>query len=272
MRAALGATRQDLLRQLIVESVVLAGVAMVLALGLCLLLLSVPLPLGPRQAAAALTEYRVDTGVAIFSALLALAVGVGCGLAAGVLAAPGNLYRSLQEGAAGSDSRSQGRLRALLVVLEVSVAVVLLVGSGLLARTLQRLSAADLGMQPRGLVVQQVDLPATMPDPEVVLSVGRLLERVGGIPGVESVAAIYPSPLSGSGMATAANPSDRVEASFRASSVRSMRDGSPSGAETGTLGSTLHTAARRAPWSEAGGTRLRIIRSKVLGVTCASGT
>ena len=204
MRAALGATRQDLLRQLIVESVVLAGVAMVLALGLCLLLLSVPLPLGPRQAAAALTEYRVDTGVAIFSALLALVVGVGCGLAAGLLAAPGNLYRSLQEGAAGSDSRSQGRLRALLVVLEVSVAVVLLVGSGLLARTLQRLSAADLGMQPRGLVVQQVDLPATMPDPEVVLSVGRLLERVGGIPGVESVAAIYPSPLSGSGMATAA--------------------------------------------------------------------
>ena len=82
VRAALGATRQDLLRQLIVESVVLAVVAMILALGLCLLLLSFPIPLGPQKAAAVMTEYRIDAGVAVFSGLLALAVGVGCGLAA----------------------------------------------------------------------------------------------------------------------------------------------------------------------------------------------
>jgi putative ABC transport system permease protein len=204
VRAALGATRQDLLRQLIVESVVLAAGAMILALGLCLLLLSFPIPLGPQKAAAVMTEYRIDAKVALFSGLLALAVGVGCGLAAGLLAAPRNLYRSLQEGAAGSDSRSQGRLRALLVVFEVAMAVVLLVGSGLLARTLHRLSQADLGMEPKGLVVQPIDLPATTPDPEALLAMQHLVERVGAVAGVEEVAAIYPSPLSGSGIAIAA--------------------------------------------------------------------
>jgi hypothetical protein len=71
MRAALGATRQDFLRQLIVESVVLAVAAMVLALALCLALLSFPVPLGPRNAAAVMTEYRIDAGVAVFSGLLA---------------------------------------------------------------------------------------------------------------------------------------------------------------------------------------------------------
>jgi hypothetical protein len=77
------------------------------------------------------------------------------------------------------------------------MAVVLLVGSGLLARTLHRVSQTDLGMEPKGLVVQPINLPATTPDPEALLAMQRLLEQVGAAAGVEQVAAIYPSPSVG---------------------------------------------------------------------------
>jgi predicted permease len=207
IRAALGASRGQLRRQLLVESVVLAALAAGAAVLICLAVLSGSVPLGPR-AGSVVAAYRVDAGVVGFAALLALVCGVACGLLAGTFALPGEGQDSLQASAAGGDPLRHERVRSTLVVLEVAVSVVLLVGAGLLGRTLFHLASVDPGMRIQGLVAQEFAVPDSTPDPRMRQLLTTALERVSAIPGVEAAGAIWPSPFGSRTMTTGARTAD----------------------------------------------------------------
>ena len=187
VRAALGAPRWRLVRQALVESVMLAlagGAAGVLlaSWGVHLLVRAAP-PEVPRIA-----DIRLDLTVLAVTALVSMAAGVLFGL-------PAALSRSntaIQDLHAATTRTTAGvpaaRLRSALVIAQMSLAIVLLVGAGLLVRSLRRLIAVDPGFDPVNLSAVTVTLPpATYPDSlRRVAFYERLLERVRNMPGVQS--------------------------------------------------------------------------------------
>src|SRR3954469_4716946 len=140
IRAALGAGRGRLIRQLLTESVVLAicgGVAGVLLAkwGLDALLALAPTTL-PR-----ITEIHLDFGVLLFSLALSIVTGLLFGIAPALLAARADVNEALKQGTRGStEGGARGRLRSALVVIEVTFSLMLLGGAGLLARSFMQLT------------------------------------------------------------------------------------------------------------------------------------
>jgi len=197
LRAALGAGRGRLVRQLLTESLFLAaiggaaGIAVALAGVRALVALSPP---GlPRAGAIAVNATALGFGVAI-TTLVAIAFGVVPALQA----AHNDPHRDLQHGW----RRGGGghlRTRTVLVVAEVALALVLLVTSGLLWRSLERLFAIDSGFRPEGLVTMQVQVTGRrFADPGVSYRFfERALEAARRVPGVASAALTSQLPLSG---------------------------------------------------------------------------
>jgi len=187
VRAALGAPRWRLVRQALVESVMLAlaggaAGALLASWGVHLLVRAAP-PEVPRIA-----DIRLDLTVLAVTALVSMAAGVLFGL-------PAALSRSntaIQDLHAATTRTTAGvpaaRLRSALVIAQMSLAIVLLVGAGLLVRSLRRLIAVDPGFDPVNLSAVTVTLPpATYPDSlRRVAFYERLLERVRNMPGVQS--------------------------------------------------------------------------------------
>jgi putative ABC transport system permease protein len=199
VRAALGAGRARLARQLLTESVVLAllgGAAGVLVAGVVVsaLLALLPPEIGTAFSSAAV---RVDVRVLVFALLLSLVTSVLFGLAPALLAARVEAGDALRGGArSASPGATRRRLRGVLVAAEVAVAFVLLVGSGLLVRSFLRLTALDPGFRPDRVVTVGLELDRTQYTPAAQRAFfERLLERVHGLPGVESAAAGDSLPL-----------------------------------------------------------------------------
>jgi putative ABC transport system permease protein len=200
LRTALGAGRGRILRQLLTESTLLGLSGGLLGLaaadwGVRALKIILPPDL-PR-----IQEVGVDARVLGFSLLLAVVAGIVFGLAAAWQASELNLSETLKVGGHGTgDNRRRRTLRSLLVVTEVALAVVLLAGAGLLIRSFQRLQAVNPGFNPQGLMVLGLELPRQ----QYPLPAGwarfdqTLLERVRGLPGVQSASAVIPLPLSDS--------------------------------------------------------------------------
>ena len=201
VRAALGAGRWRLSRQLLAESLLLVaagGVAGLLAarFGLDVLLTYLTGRFGDLLPG--LTGVGVDLRVAGFT----LTVTVVCGLLFGLIpifhAAPGGFSRSLRGGSGRlGGSRRSHRFMQSFVVTEVALALVLLVGAGLMTQTLIGLESADLGFEPRRLTTLRVALSTTdySEDAEAVAYFDNVLERLEALPGVESVAAASTPPL-----------------------------------------------------------------------------
>jgi putative ABC transport system permease protein len=186
IRAALGAGRGRLVRQLLTESVVLslagaAGGALLAAWGVAALPLFAPSGL-PR-----LSEIRVDSGVLLFT----LAASVAAGLAFGLMPALRSSRASLARGASSSARASAGggRLRAALVVAEVALAVVVLVGAGLLVRSLQRLLSVDKGFEPESLTSFQLNVVELDAPPARAAAAAAAVREIRSIPGVLSAGA-----------------------------------------------------------------------------------
>lgn len=195
IRTALGASRVQLVRQLLVESVLLAVCGGVLGLvlastGTNVILAAVPagLPAG--------THVTIDVRVALFSIGLAIVTGIVFGLVPALRAARVSLRDALANGARGSTQR--GGLRAGLVVAEVAIAVVLLTGAGLLVRSLRHLMAVDPGFDPRGVVVAELDVSRNAyATPDAARAYyDRVLDAVRTLPGVRDAGAITDLPLS----------------------------------------------------------------------------
>jgi predicted permease len=192
VRAALGAGRGRLVRQLTTESVMLAGLGGALGIALAVIGSEAALSALPSSLQG-LGSAGVDAATISFSAVLALVVGVAGGVLPALAASRGV---SVAGGARGSAPTR--RVAHALIVAEVALAFVLLVGAGLLARTMQRLLAEPYGIDPEGTVVMQVwGTSVTGGDEGVHRFWDRTLAAVEAVPGVRSVATTTQLPLSG---------------------------------------------------------------------------
>jgi predicted permease len=200
LRAALGASRVRLVRQLLVESLVLA--VMGGAAGILLGAWGVPLVTRLAPAAVSrLTEARVDLRVLAFSTVVSLATAIVFGLLPAVRASRVDLQGLLNAAARKTAEGPASLARRVLVTAEVALAVVLLVGAGLMVRSVGRLLAVDPGFDPDGVLTMQVSFvgPAYVEDPVVLARIEEILARVQALPGVEAAAAASQIPLGGNG-------------------------------------------------------------------------
>ena len=186
MRTALGATRRRLTVQLVTESLVLASAGAIggmgIAAGITAYLAqqgSINLPL--------LSSIRIDGVALVWTIVVALAAALVFGTLPGLKLASGNVQQSLSDSSRGSSSgRQHERLRATLVVAEVALACVLLVGSGLLLRSLLRVLDIDLGFRPAQAAVIPIDYDAGPDGKQRAAALQRIVDSVRAIPGVEA--------------------------------------------------------------------------------------
>ncbi len=210
LRAALGASRTRILRQLLTESVLLAGLGGLLGLvfaawGTEFLVSLVPESIPRAQ------SIGLDGMVLGFTFLASLGTGIVFGLAPALQTSRLDLREALNESARGSSSGQHHRLRHALVVFEVALALVLLTGAGLLLQSFARLSEVNPGVQPKNLLTAGISLSDTAyPTPEKIIQFQReLLEGVRALPGVREASLVTPLPLSGSNFASSVNLEER---------------------------------------------------------------
>ncbi len=201
VRTALGAGRWHLVRQFLTETTLLAllggGLGVLLAWRGTEVLVSMSASAIPRS-----QEVTVDGGVLLFALALSLLTGLAFGLIPALQASRTDLAGTLKEGGRGQmGGRGGSRLRRALVLAEVALSVLLLVGAGLLIKSLSRLLEVDPGFEPAGVMTAELDLPETRYGEEEAQAAfyRRLIDRVQSLPGVESAAAVMPMPLTGSG-------------------------------------------------------------------------
>jgi putative ABC transport system permease protein len=202
LRTALGAGRGRMIRQLLVESVLLALLGGGLGVLLAAWGIQALVAARPTQIPSDL-PITLDLRVLAFTCLLSLLTGLLFGLLPALRTSRPNLQRELQHGGRG-DAGGRGRLRGVLVVAEVALALVLLVGAGLLLQSFAHRLRVDTGFTTRGLLTFQLSLPAAeyADDARVAGFYRALGERLAALPGVQAVGAVSTLPLSG-GMSTA---------------------------------------------------------------------
>ena len=196
IRAALGASRSRLIRQLLTESLLLAVASAAVGLLLAMWGIDLLVAAGPDNIPR-LNEIRIDGNALLFTTCVTMLTGLTFGLAPALEASKLDLNRSLKEGAR-SSSASRGRLRKALVISEVALALVLLVGAGLLVKSFYRLQQVAPGFNPEGVLTLKVSLPAARysEDDRITVFYDEALGRIKGLPGVESAGGVSFSPLS----------------------------------------------------------------------------
>ena len=197
IRAALGAGRPRVVRQLLTESVLLALGGALLGMllaswGTRLALAAVPNTLPRSQ------EIGLDSSVLLFTLLVSILTGIVFGLAPAFHSSRVNPQESLKEGARSSGG-GRHRAEGIFVVVEVGLAVVLLAGAGLMMQSIWRLFRVDTGFDPHHVLTTDVALsPSVMASPAGIrLAYRQLLDRVSSIPGVKSASLTSLVPLSG---------------------------------------------------------------------------
>jgi len=189
IRAALGASRLRLLRQLLTESVLLAVIGG--ALGLLLAAWGIRLLTGLGRVPSG-TVVTLDSAVLAYSLLLSLITGILFGLAPALQSTPQRLSESLKEGGRNSAASSSGlRLRRLLTVSEVALSLILLVGAGLLIRSFVGLLRVNPGFETKNILTAHFELPKYA-YPEASKQAAfytQVMERIKALPGVTAVGA-----------------------------------------------------------------------------------
>jgi putative ABC transport system permease protein len=199
VRAALGASRGRLVRQLLIESLLTASVGGALGLVLGTLLTDGMLSLVPNLPR--VDRVAPDGTVVAFTALLSLATGLLFGVLPALRTSRPNLRASLTEGARGGENRAPGRWRSTLVVAELALSLILLVGAGLLIQSLTRLMTVELGYDPENLLTLEYRLPRnkySTPAKQWEFH-RRVLDEIARVPGVRIAALARAIPQSGNG-------------------------------------------------------------------------
>ena len=206
IRAALGATRLRVIRQLVAESLALSLVGAGLGTGAAAWALSAMLRLYPSNLPR-VHEVAIDYRALLFTAGLAVLTGVLFGLVPALQVSNPNLTEAMREGGRSSTSGpAHNRLRSGLVIAETALGVTLLVGAGLLIRSFDRLSRADLGFNPSHLFTAAFDLSETRYNPDQQdRFMQELFPRLKALPGVVNAAGAMPLPLSDSQFAVSFN-------------------------------------------------------------------
>jgi predicted permease len=216
IRAALGASRGRLAAEMLFESLVLALLGSVLGLGLAyaaLRLLVVMAPAGlPR-----INEIGVDSTVALFTLAISLVASLLFGCIPIMKYAGRRFGTGLREGGRSmSESRERHRARSLLLVVQVALAIVLLISSGLMIRTFRALTKVDAGfVAPAELQTFRIDIPDTeVKEPEQVVRIQeQILHKIDAIPGVSSVGISMSVPMDGNEWGDPILAKDRTDVS-----------------------------------------------------------
>jgi predicted permease len=197
VRTAIGASPNRLVRQLFTESVVLATAGAVLGLGLASVALRVLMSVDPTSLPP-VAPARLDLTVIVFTLVLGVGTTLLFGLAPALRTLHVDLIESLRDGGhqATVGPRRQ-RLRGALVAAEVALAVVLVIGAGLMIRTLAALGDLDLGFNPDRVLTMRVTIPASKyrTNENVVNFFDELQKRVSALPGVEAAGIVRALPL-----------------------------------------------------------------------------
>jgi putative ABC transport system permease protein len=225
VRLALGATRLRLVRQLLVESLLLSGLGSGGGLLLAALIGMAIRTLGETQIPRA-EEISIDSRVLAFTLLLSVVTGLVFGLAPAWQASRTNLNEALKEGGRSAHGASRHRLRNALIVAEVALSLILLVGAGLLIKSFWLLQQVEPGFDPCNLLSVEIRLPMAKygaREPSVAFF-QQMLEEVKALPGVEAAAIVNHPPFSGrrtnnpfqiEGHPEATNPADQPRADYR---------------------------------------------------------
>ena len=197
IRVALGAGRGRLIQQFLAEglllSVVGAGMGIALAWWSMGVLGKIAFPFLPRS-----QEIRIDSRVLLFTVAVSILTSIVFGLIPSLQAGKTDVQTTLKEGSnAASDSLVGGWLRQLLVVIEVAAAVVLLIGAGLMIRSVLRIREVEPGLKAQNLLTAKLSLPRDKyKDAESAIRFHQqVLERVSNLPGVESAGLISHLPI-----------------------------------------------------------------------------
>jgi putative ABC transport system permease protein len=206
IRMALGATRLQLIRQLLTESLLLA--LMGGAMGLLLALWGIDVLAGiPYNTSSPFIPYRIPQDqislngqVLCFTFLLSIVTGILFGLVPALQASQLNINESLKEGLKGSlESFYHNRIRGLLVVFEIALSLVLLIGAGLMIKSFLRLQGVDPGFETERILSAEIGLPRSkyVDNYRVAEFYQQVLERIEALPGVQSAGCISALPLTG---------------------------------------------------------------------------
>ncbi|HYS05468.1 MAG TPA: ABC transporter permease [Candidatus Dormibacteraeota bacterium] len=202
LRTALGASRRRLVRQLLTESLMLAVVGGGLGLVAGLWGIDLLRAIAPENFPRA-TDIGIDRAALAFTSIVALASGILFGLAPALQLSKAPLNETLKQGGRGvTESRGRQRMRGLLVAAQTTLALMLLVGAGLMVRSFQRLQEVDPGFIPDHLMTAQIALPQSRAvDPARRTAFYKeLVERVRVLPGVEEASFSDSVPPTGLGI------------------------------------------------------------------------
>jgi putative ABC transport system permease protein len=193
VRSALGASRGQLVRQLLTESLVLATAAGILGVVIAGWMTMLLVRFTPESAMLPRTgEIHIDGRVLAISALMTIVTGLFFGLAPALAASRPNLQTGLKSSGRGTTHDRRGkRFRNALVVAEVALATVLLIGAGLLIKSFATLERVDSGVRAESVLTMRVVLPPAYAEPPARKAmVERILGKVDAIPGTDRVGAI----------------------------------------------------------------------------------
>jgi putative ABC transport system permease protein len=224
VRTALGAARSRLVRQLLTESILLAGAGGLPGLLLSNAAIALLKAWGPASLPR-LEEISLSAPVVAFTAAVTIGTGILFGLGPSLRASRRDLSLSLKEGGRSGDSHAKHRAHDVLVVAEVALAMIVLIASGLLLNSFWRLIHVNAGFDPSNVVTTELSLISPRYDPvdrrEAFFH--ELQDRVQNLPGVESAGYVSELPLSNEADDTfftiaehpPANPNDKNDADIR---------------------------------------------------------
>lgn len=196
VRTALGATRWAVMRQLLTESLLLAGIGAAAGLAFAVWAIRLLTALAPEQLPR-VSDSGLSVEVLAFTAAISVLTSLLFGLVPALHATRMKLTASLNEGGrSGSETRERRKLKDAFVVVETALAVVLLAGAGLLMRSLRGLGRVDPGFAKDHVITFGLDLPGRYGRLARVQFYERLLPEIRRLPGVRSASAAYPLPLS----------------------------------------------------------------------------
>ena len=196
IRAAVGAGRRRIIRQLLTESVLLSFTGGVLGLFLAVVSLRFLLKLGPSTLPR-LNEIGVDGKVLGFTFLVSFITGIIFGIMPALRASRVDLNGVLKDSGRNSSSAGQHRARDLFVVVEVALSLLLLIGAGLLVRSYGHIQNASPGFNPQSVLSFRLSLPnSKYKGPAVTNFYKQLTERIKALPGVENAGTSYSLPMS----------------------------------------------------------------------------
>src|SRR5512143_2478980 len=198
VRAVLGATRARVTRQLLTESVVLAGLGGICGLGVARLVLELVRLLMPA-ALVTVSPPHLDLRVLAFTTAVALLTGLGFGAWPAIGAGRTDVGETIKTGGGwGTTARGARRVRRALVALELAVALTLLVGASLMLRSLERVLAAGSGLDPQSVATLQVSYSGSIPAAVRMQRIDDVLQHLTAAPGIEAAGVVNDLPLEGS--------------------------------------------------------------------------